>query len=182
MSQLNKFFLTIIFIFLLVMGCAKNFERQDPMGLYFPRVHAEGLTGEQIIIPDYFKGTPILLLIGYIQDSQFDVDRWVLGLKQLDTPIGIIEIPTIQGLVPRMISSKIEQGMRDGIPEEDWGIVFTVYKDAEMIAQFLGNTKPLNARVVLIDEEGKINWFYDRGYSADKAVELDKQVRSTATQ
>ena len=168
----------IAFIILLGLGCAKKFERQDPMNLYFPSVHATSLTGESVMIPEFFRGKPIVLLIGYVQDSQFDVDRWVLGLKQLETPIGIIEIPTIQGLVPRMISSKIEQGMRDGIPEEDWGIVFTVYKDAEMIAQFLGNTKPLNVRVVLVDEEGKIIWFHDRGYSADKAIELDKEVRT----
>ena len=163
---------------LLESGCTRNYEQQDPVGLYFPSVKAKALTGEEIRLPDHFRGKLTLLLIGYIQDSQFDVDRWILGLKQLETPVSIAEIPTIQGLFPRMISSKIDKGMRDGIPKEDWGIVFTVYKDANKIAQFLGTTKPLNVRSVLIDEEGKILWFHDKGYSADKAIELNKYIRS----
>ena len=101
----------------------------------------------------------------------------VLGLKQLKTPIGIAEIPAIQGLVPRVIKSRIDQGMRNGIPEEDWGIVISVYKDAEKIARFLGNNNPRNVRVVLLDDAGEVRWFHDRGFSADRAMELDAQVR-----
>ena len=159
------------------IGCSKSFENRDPQGLNFPSVIGEVLTGEEVEIPRVFQGKPTLLLVGYVQDTQFDLDRWILGLKQLKTPIEIAEIPSIQGLLPRMLKSKIDQGMRNGIPQEDWGIVITVYADADKIARFLGNTKPRNTRVVLVDEVGKVVWFHDRGYSADKALELDKQVR-----
>ena len=67
--------------------------------------------------------------------------------------------------------------MRNGIPEEDWGIVITVYKDAEKIARFLGNNNPRNVRAVLLDKAGEVRWFHDRGFSADKAIELDTLVR-----
>ncbi|OVE80322.1 hypothetical protein BVY02_00520 [bacterium J17] len=177
MLQLNKVYLALILITFVCMGCAKTFEPQNPEGSTFPSIRGEILTGTNIEIPRFFEGKPTLLLIGYVQESQFDIDRWVLGLKQLKTPIGIAEIPAIQGLVPRMIKSKIDQGMRNGIPEEDWGIVITVYKDAEKIARFLGNNNPRNVRAVLLDKAGKVRWFHDRGFSADKAIELDTQVR-----
>ena len=166
--------------FLLVLfcsGCTTSFESQNPLGQTFPSARARILTDEQVIIPDAFKKKPALLLVGYVQDSQFDIDRWILALKQLMTPINIAEIPTIQGFFPRIISNQINSGMRSGIPEGDWKIVFTVYEDAMKIAKFLGNTKPRNARVVLLDSEGKVQWFHDQGFSADRAIELDKLIR-----
>jgi hypothetical protein len=33
-------------------------------------------------VPESFSGGPTVLLIGYKQSSQFDIDRWVMGLMQ----------------------------------------------------------------------------------------------------
>ena len=172
----GKFFVLLTVMFLAV-GCSKTFEAKDPIGAVFPNVRAKSLAGNSVMLPAFFDSRPVLLLIGYVQDSQFDIDRWLLAIKQLQTPIEVAELPTIQGLFPRLIAGRIDQGMRNGIPEEDWKIVFTVYKDAEQIAKFLGNSRPRNARVVLLDYGGKVIWFHDRGFSADKALELDKAVR-----
>lgn len=158
-------------------ACSQTFPAANPLGSPFPEVRATVLTGEEVTIPAYFKGKPVLILIGYVQDSQFDIDRWILALKQLETPIRVAELPTIQGFFPRLISNQIDSGMRSGIPEEDWKIVFTVYGDAEKIARLLGNERPRNGRVVLVDEAGKVSWFHDRGFSADRALELDALVR-----
>ena len=59
----------------------------------------------------------------------------------------------------------IDGGMRRGIPEEDWGLVVTVYGDAEQIARFTGNADSLPGRIVLLDESGEVAFFHDRGYS-----------------
>lgn len=82
-----------------------------------------------------------------------------------------------RGLFPRLISNQIDSGIRSGIPEEDWKIVFTVYKDSKKIAGILGNAKPRNVRAVLVEGSGTVRWFHDREFSADKALELDKLVR-----
>ncbi|MCB0336336.1 MAG: hypothetical protein KDD62_08515 [Bdellovibrionales bacterium] len=162
----------LLFGLLCFSSCTKTFEGQNPVGQRFPSVNAEVLDGETVALPEFFDGKRVLLLVGFIQDSQFDIDRWVLALKQLGIEIELAEIPAIQGWFPRLISNKINSGMREGIPEEEWGIVFTVYDDAVKIAEFLGNTTPRNARVVLLDSNGKVSWFYDRGYSAERALEL----------
>lgn len=161
----------------LLMGCSRTIERRNPLGEPFPAVQGKRLTDEAVAIPGDFAGKPVLLLVGYVQNAQFDIDRWLLGLAQAGTPVQVLEVPTIRGWVPRAISGWIDSGMRSGIPEEDWRIVATVYKDAPRIVDFLGNVEPINSRVVLLDAEGRVHWMHDRGYSASKLMELDEQVR-----
>lgn len=167
----------VVYMALFCSGCARTFENQNPLQQTFPSVRARVLTDEQVRIPEFFRNKPTLLLVGYVQEGQFDIDRWILALKQLKTPIDIAEVPAIQGVFPRIISNQINSGMRDGIPQGDWKIVFTVYEDAELIAKFLGNSRPRNTRVVLLDNDGRVQWFYDQGFSADGAIELDKLIR-----
>ena len=81
MLKLNKSYLAFAFVVFLCIGCAKTFKPQNPEGLMFPSIRGEVLTGVKVNVPDFFESKPTLLLIGYVQDSQFDVDRWVLGLK-----------------------------------------------------------------------------------------------------
>ncbi|MFT5294627.1 MAG: hypothetical protein ACI9YH_000633, partial [Colwellia sp.] len=57
------------------------------------------------------------MLVGYKQNSQFDIDRWLIGLDMTETKVDAYEIPTIQGLFPRMFSTLIDNGMRKGIPK-----------------------------------------------------------------
>lgn len=162
----------------LVLGCSRTLERVAPLGEAFPAVEAERLSGEALEIPSDLLGEPALLLVGYVQDAQFDIDRWLLGLAQAGTPVTVVEVPTIRGWVPRVISGTIDSGMRRGIPEEDWRSVATVYGDAGKIIDFLGNEEPLSARVVLLDAEGRVAWMHDDGYSASKLIELDEQIRT----
>ena len=98
-------------------------------------------------------------------NSQFDIDRWLIGLDMRSAKSKIYEIPTIKGMIPRMISARINEGMRSGIPSQLWGGVITVYKDGERIQRFTGNQQPRNARVLLTDREGRIRFFTDEGFS-----------------
>ena len=123
-------------------------------------------------LPDDLKGETALLLIGYKQDSQFDIDRWLIGLDMTETQVSVFEVPTIQGLFPRMFSTFIDSGMRAGIPKPLWKGVVTVYKDGEKVQAFTGNEKPNNARVVLLDGQGKVIYFYDQGFSVDALNQL----------
>jgi predicted transcriptional regulator len=72
--------------------------------------------------------------------------------------------------------------MRSGIPQEDWAIVATVYDDADAIARFLGNETPLPARVVLLDKQGKVAFFHDRGYSTKTLLRLSAQLQELRKQ
>jgi len=159
-------------------GCSSTHPRRAPLGEPFPAVIGESLAGERVELPTDLAGEPAILLVGYVQNAQFDLDRWILGLVQLGTRARVIEVPTIEGLVPGLFAGRIGEGMRGGIPAEDWGVVVTVYGEgAERIAKWTGTDRPRNGRVLLLDAQGRVAWFHDRGYSAGKAAELDALAR-----
>jgi hypothetical protein len=139
-------------------------------------VTGRSLEGKDYRIPADFAGKPVLLLVGYEMDTQFDIDRWLLGLQQARVKVRMYELPTIPGMVPRMFSGYIDEGMRSGIPNEDWGGVITIYGDADAIVRFTGNENPLPGRVLLLDSDGRVVFFHDRGYSAGHLERLIKAV------
>lgn len=170
-----------LFVLFAVSGCgASTYENRDTVGTVFPSVEGESLEEKRYQLPEDFAGKPVLFMVGYVQRTQFDLDRWLLGLVQLKTPVTFVEVPTIKGLMPGLFADWIDSAMRKGIPQEDWGGVITVYGDASKIVEWTGNVHPENGRICLLDETGKVIWFHDRGYSAAKVSELDKLVRSLA--
>ena len=172
-----KFIFPITLLFLTACNSAV-LPNPTLIGATFPSVNGTSLEGQDVEIPKDFSGAPALLLIGYAQRAQFDIDRWILGALQAELKVKLVEIPTIKGMVPEMIQSYIDNGMRSGIPKEDWGSVITVYEDAGKIISLLGNERPQSAYVVLIDSDSKIVWTSNRGYSATQILELKNQYLS----
>ena len=156
----------------------KSYPNQDPTGQVFPTVTGENLDKEKVELPTAHLGRPVLYMVGYVQQTQFDLDRWAVGLVQVGFPCPIVEVPTIPGLVPSMFKGMIDNGMRSGIPNEDWGSVITVYADAQAIVDFTGNENPRNGRILLLDKDGRVVWFWDQGYSARRVLDLKRAVES----
>ncbi len=169
--------LALVLLAATAMSCRSTVPNRVPLQEPFPTVQGRSLAGEEVRLP--VVGEPILLLVGYAQDAQFDADRWLFGLLQAEIPLRVIELPTIPGLFPRLISGMIDSGMQSGIPSEDWTSVVTVYgSPARTIVEFTGDEQPRNIRVLLLDQEGRVLWFHDRGFSASKLLELDSSVRT----
>ena len=167
-------------VFFLFFSSCANYEypSQVTIGDKMIEVTGQSLEGNSVVIPRDFAGQETLLLFGYKQNSQFDIDRWLIGLDMTKTNVAAYEIPTIQGMLPRMFSGFIDGGMRKGIPKDLWKGVVTVYEDGDKVQRFTGNLNPNNARVMLLDKQGNIVYFYDRGFS----VEALNEVRSLLTQ
>ena len=164
---MKQFYKTLMFV-LVFSGCA-NYEYPSQVSIGDKMIEATGqsLEGDAVVIPQDFAGQETLLLFGYKQDSQFDIDRWLIGLDMTQTQVAAYEIPTIQGMLPRMFSGFIDSGMRKGIPKDLWKGVVTVYADGDKVQRFTGNLNPNNARVMLLDEQGDIVYFYDKGFSVE---------------
>ena len=168
-----KFTKYLFLIPFFLTSCSKQVVVSNvKLGTLFPSVVGESLEKKSVIIPEDFKGTPVILLVGYLQKSQFDIDRWILGILQLESKTKIVEVPTIAGMMPEMVQSFINNGMRRGIPESDWKNVVTVFSDAGKIVTALGNERPMNAYVVLLDSNGAIRKTYNTGYSATNVKAL----------
>ena len=166
-------------VFFLFFSSCANYEypSQVTIGDKMIEVTGQSLEGNSVVIPRDFAGQETLLLFGYKQNSQFDIDRWLIGLDMTKTNVAAYEIPTIQGMLPRMFSGFIDGGMRKGIPKNLWKGVVTVYEDGDKVQRFTGNLNPNNARVMLLDKQGNIVYFYDRGFS----VAALNEVRSLLT-
>jgi len=149
----------------LIAACSTNHPNQDITGKNFPSISGQTLEKNTMNMPGDFEEDFTLLLIGYKQNSQFDIDRWLIGLDMTKTEISAYELPTIQGLFPRMFSTMIDNGMRAGIPKQLWKGVVTIYEDGDKVQAFTGNENPNNARVVLLNKDGLILYFYDDGFS-----------------
>ncbi|MEY4669352.1 MAG: hypothetical protein RL518_2051 [Pseudomonadota bacterium] len=144
----------------------------------FPRVQGTNLDKQPITLPDHYRGKVALVLVGYTQKAQFDIDRWILGALQADVRAEIVEVPTIAGMMPQMVQGFIDNGMRSGIPKSDWASVVTIYEDAPKIIEALGNERPQSAYAVLLNKDGRIVWSSNIGYSASQVIELKKVVDS----
>jgi hypothetical protein len=170
--------LLISLLAILSVGCSTQYPNQDVTGQNFPVISGQSLEKETVSIPKDFTAINTLLLVGYKQDSQFDIDRWLIGLDMTQTVVDTYEIPTIQGLFPRMFSTTIDNGMRKGIPKALWKGVITVYQDGESVQAFTGNENGNNARVILINKSGKILYFYDDGFSVAALNDLRDSLQN----
>ena len=160
----------------LLLSCSTTYTNIDPSGKTFPNISGSSLNGKEYTIPADFSGEKILLLVGFKRKSQFDIDRWTIGLDQTKTRVKTIELPATQGWFPILFNDMIDNGMRNGIPNEFWKDVITVYNDGETVQQFTGNQKPLNCRVILLDSSGKVIFFHDRGFSVKALNQLREKI------
>lgn len=168
--------LTAALALLPLVACNSATPNRDPLGERFPTVVGTSLEGEDVALPGDLE-RPTVLLVGYVQDAQFDADRWLYGVLQAELEADVLELPTIRGLFPRLVAGKIDAGMRSGIPSEDWEVVVTVYgDDAGEIVALTGNERPRNIRVLLLDRDGRVRWFHDEGFSAGKLLELERKL------
>ena len=167
----------LILIIFILTSCNKTVSTpHEVTGTLFPKVNGTSLSGEARIIPDDYRGRYVIVLVGYLQDAQFDIDRWILGLLQLGIKTEIIELPAIAGMMPRAVQGYIDDGMRSGIPSEDWGTLITIYEDADKIINSFGNEKAKNANVFLLNKSGEVIWFTNRGYSASQVLSLKEKL------
>jgi len=165
--MLNQRHIFIFFLLLFASGCTTTTPNRNPTGEQFPQAQGTSLTNEIKQLPDSFSNEYTILLIGYVQNAQFDIDRWLIGLDMIGSTIPVFEIPTINGMFPKMFKTQIDNGMRSGIPKPLWKGVITVYEDADEIVELTGNEKPNNARVIMLDPNSKVIYFNDKGFSVD---------------
>lgn len=173
--------LLLLPVALVAPGCSSTYPNRNPQGEAFPPVVGESLEEVRTELPSAFAGAPVVLLVGYKQNTQFDIDRWAMGLIQAGVGARLVEVPTIPSLTASWASGWIDDGMRSGIPEEDWGAVVTIYGSAaEPIAKLTGTENGRNARILVLDAAGRIAWFDDKGFSVVKAMQVAALLESLA--
>ena len=157
-----------MFIFLLsiLVSCSSVIKNKRVVGQEFPQSFGVSLYGEKHSISRGSDSGFQILLIGYKQKTQFDIDRWLIGFEMTGVKVLINEIPVLNKWFPSFFREKIDAGMKKGIPDGLWKAVITVYDDAQVIKKFLGTENPNNARVLLIGPNKKVLAQFDNGFSS----------------
>ena len=104
--------IALIALTLTSAGCGTTYSRRNPVGEMFPTVQGRNLSDQPRQLPGDWAGEPVVVFVGYEQNTQFDIDRWLLGMQQARINVRAYEVPTIPGLVPGLFAGTIDEGMR----------------------------------------------------------------------
>lgn len=147
-------------------------DTRSPLGKKLPSVKGSSLAGQEIRFPEDLAGRPAVLLVAYRRGTQADVDRWMALVGKEAPGVALYEVPTISNPVWRPLSGWIDSGMRGGVPKEKWDAVVTLYEDAPLLKDFLGDHGGLVTHVVVLDREGRVAWFDAGGFTDSSARAL----------
>jgi hypothetical protein len=183
---MKKYVLIVVAIILIAVvaslaSCTVSYPNRNPIGETFPVVSGKSLHDDVVDLPAAVSGSPAILMVGYQQNTQFDLDRWTIGFTMADAKVRVVEVPVIPAWFPTMfLQGTIDNGMRGGIPQEDWGNVVTLYgSEAKKVAEFTGTANGRNGRILLLNDRGEVTWFWDEGFSASRLKELLEKASST---
>ncbi len=144
------------------------------IGLEFPRLEAETLSGGKVAYPDSVKGSVTLILIAFERQTQGKIDTWLNPFVERfgNTPgIKYYEIPMIKRRWI-VISPIIDGGMRSGLPEAKHNHVTTYYGNVDTYAKLLSIRDKSDCYVYLLDPDAKIRWHISGAATPEKITEL----------
>lgn len=174
--------LLFLVLLMLVASDVAGKNPASPVGWKLPSVVGTSLAGETVRFPEDLAGKPAVLLVAYRRGTQPDVDLWMAFLKEKHPEVVFYEVPTITGVAWRAMQGWIDRGMRGGVPEENWPRVVTLYGDAPILKDSLGDCGGYTTHVTVLDPGGKVAWFHSSGYSDEGAVSLDAALRGMVSE
>lgn len=153
------------------------------IGMTFPELKAETLSGIDMKYPDDVKGKITLILIAFQRETQQKIDSWLRPFSKTfenDATINFFEIPMLAGAW-KLMSPIIDGGMRSGIPKQKHGNVTTFYGNVNKYCELLGIEDKSDGYVFLLDQNGVIQW-RSNGFATEKKVrELFDMIQSLKT-
>jgi hypothetical protein len=168
----------LLFLVLLVLVASDVAGKNpaNPVGFKLPSVAGTSLAGETVRFPEDLAGRPAVLLVAYRRGTQPDVDLWMAFLKAKHPEVVFYEVPTITGVAWRAMQGWIDGGMRGGVPKANWPRVVTLYGDAPILKEFLGDHGGYTTHVTVLDPGGKVVWFHASGYSGEASVRFGEAL------
>ncbi|MFA8433051.1 MAG: hypothetical protein ACEPOZ_00910 [Marinifilaceae bacterium] len=171
---------------LLFSSFALHAQNEGPLqnGDRFPNIAGQFLTKEKAVIPEHFEGKISLLIIAFKRGTQKQIDTWTLPLfpKAKQNPrFSILEIPMISQYYNWM-SDWIDNGMRNGIPENLHNNVLTYYGNLDAYYKFFEVTDKKTCYLFLLDEQGNIQYKTRGPATKEKLAHLNNKINSLLQQ
>ena len=150
------------------------------IGMTFPELKAETLSGIDMKYPDDVKGKVTLILMAFKRETQRTIDSWLEPFSKAfenDTGVQFFEIPMLAGAW-KLMSPIIDGGMRSGIPKQKHGNVTTFYGDVNKYCKLLSIEDKSDGYVFLLDHNGVIQWRSNGFATEEKLRELFDKIES----
>jgi len=137
-----------------------SMERKEVVGMKFPSLSAETLSGTRFQTPDPARKTSHVILIAFKRGVQPQIDEWLSALSGTVTnssDMEMYEVPMLAGGW-RLMSGIIDGGMRSGIPQQKHSAVATFYGDLKRYKEILDMEQEDHCYLYIIDPQGIIQF------------------------
>ncbi|MFI4859079.1 MAG: hypothetical protein ACIAXF_00215 [Phycisphaerales bacterium JB063] len=148
------------------VGCTTVFETQDPTHQTLPRVVGESLAGASLTLPDDLRGRPTVLLVIYETEAQDDVNYWAMVAMANLPEAQLYEVAAFTKLKHLLTRRHIIRRAAHRVPEALHDRLIGVWWHGRTLARFTGNPRDGHARVLLLDEQGRVVFFTDAGFNS----------------
>lgn len=154
--------------------------KDKTIGMEFPELEAETLSGIDMKYPDDVKGKITLILMAFKRETQRKIDSWLGPFSKAfenDTTANFFEIPMLASAW-KLMSPIIDGGMRSGIPKQKHGNVTTFYGNVNKYCELLSIEDKSDGYVFLLDKNGVIQWRSNGFASEEKLKELFVNIQT----
>lgn len=155
----------ILLLFCLGATAATAQNTESPtdkvIGVKFPALSAESLSGQKIALPQAVAGRVTLIMIALKRDSIPQLDPW---LKSYDEAFGknksfaFYKIPMMKSAFAKQISSMINGKMKKDNPKRLHDNIVTYYGPVEAYIKALGIADEEKAYSFILDKNGLVQW------------------------
>lgn len=147
----------------------------------FPEISGSNLEGENYTLPYDLKGELNIIIIPFLRQQQYSVNKWaayLANVKKSYSFIDFYEVPTLAvgyGLMRFMIDG----GMRAGIPNPDTREhTITLYTNKAKFKKKLGIKTEKKIYLYLVNRKGKILWQSEGEITEEKKNSLVKTLEN----
>jgi hypothetical protein len=149
------------------------------VGLLFPTVHGENLSGRQMTLPRDFEGRANIVIVAFYREQQLLVNSWLPAIQELQEKypeLHVYELPTIKtGYV--LMKWIIDNGMRSGIRDvKTRDHTITLFTDTKKFRANLALPTDQTIYVLLVDSTGNVRWKTDGSMTPMSATKLNAAV------
>ena len=138
-----------------------------------PRVEAESVTGQKLVLPDALRGQPAVLVWSFSREAGEKAGQWFAPLARDGANVwsaAVIEA------APRLIRPMIRAGMRRASPQPFHSRFLCVTRGEKALRAALGVSNDKLPLVTLLGPDGAVLWRHSGAYDPDAEAELRRRL------
>jgi predicted transcriptional regulator len=143
-----------------------------------PKTASESLAGQQVVLPDSFKGHLSVVIAGFSKSSQTEVKEWeTRARKQLGEKLDVYQVAVLED-APRFVRGMITHAMKGSTPAAKQDHFLVVVKGEAELKKASAYSAADEAYVFLLDKDGEICWRAHGAVNEASLKELSERVQA----